>query len=294
MTVTSDSAARDPVTGGLRTGDGASDSARFQLAASGPEAYHRYLVPAFFAACADQMLEFTPPQPADRILDVACGTGAVSLAAARRTGPAARITGLDLNAGMLSVADSVASESPVAAITWMRGDAAALTFPAASFDVVYCQQGLQFFPDHPAALAEMRRVLAPGGRLGVSVWRSIEHHPAFAALAAVLDRYAGGGAGSALRSPFAGPSAADLRSLAARTGFDQVRIRIGILAVRFPSVRAFLRHEAAATPAAPAFAALDEKTHVDMEAELTTMIDEFVDDDGVAFAMQTWHLTARA
>ncbi len=76
-----------------------------------------------------------------------------------------------------------------------------LPVPDASFDVVACQQGLQFFPDRPAALAEMRRPLRTGGRIGVAVWKRIEESPPFAVLAEAIrqvagdtlaDRYAGG------------------------------------------------------------------------------------------------------
>jgi len=53
----------------------------------------------------------------------------------------------------------------------MEGSAVAMNFPSASFDVIVCQQGLQFFPDRPGALREMRRVLVPSGRVLLSVWR---------------------------------------------------------------------------------------------------------------------------
>jgi ubiquinone/menaquinone biosynthesis C-methylase UbiE len=61
----------------------------------------------------------------------------------------------------------------------------------ASHDVVLCQLGLQFVPDRPTALAQMRRVPRPGGRLGVSVYGPIEHNPAAFALARALDRHLG-------------------------------------------------------------------------------------------------------
>ena len=66
-----------------------------------------------------------------------------------------------------------------------------LPFGAGSYDVVLCQLGLQFFPDRRAALAEMRRVLVTGGRLGLNVYGPIEHNPAAFALARALDRHLG-------------------------------------------------------------------------------------------------------
>jgi ubiquinone/menaquinone biosynthesis C-methylase UbiE len=63
---------------------------------------------------------------------------------------------------------------------WREGSAVELPLADAAFDVVLCRQGLQFFPDRPAALCEMHRVLAPGGRLVLSVWSGIERSPGLA------------------------------------------------------------------------------------------------------------------
>ena len=75
-----------------------------------------------------------------------------------------------------------------ARIRWTQGDAVQLPFLAASFDHVLCQQGLQFFP-RAAALAEIRRVLVPGGRVGVLVWSRIEENPYSLALARAVGRH---------------------------------------------------------------------------------------------------------
>jgi ubiquinone/menaquinone biosynthesis C-methylase UbiE len=82
--------------------------------------------------------------------------------------PGGSVTGLDLNPGMLSVASSVSPTMDVK-LEWREGSAMALPFANASFNVVLCQQGLQFFPDRLAALREMHRVLVPNGQLGLSV-----------------------------------------------------------------------------------------------------------------------------
>jgi tetratricopeptide (TPR) repeat protein len=83
-------------------------------------------------------------------------------------------------------------------------DAVALPFPEATFDVVLCQQGLPCFPDRPAALHEMHRVLAPGGRLALSVYRAIAHHPATQALADTLARHGAPQAAAIKRAEHAG------------------------------------------------------------------------------------------
>ena len=87
-----------------------------------------------------------------------------------------RVVGLDFNPGMLAVARSVANSGT--SIEWVEGSALSLPFDDGSFDLVLCQLGLQFFPDRPLALREMRRVLAPSGRVALSVYSAIEHTPA--------------------------------------------------------------------------------------------------------------------
>jgi ubiquinone/menaquinone biosynthesis C-methylase UbiE len=72
---------------------------------------------------------------------------------------------------MLAVARTLPPLSGTA-ITWIEGSAVAMEFPDASFDVILCQQGVQFFPDKTAALREMHRVLVPGGRVLLSVWKT--------------------------------------------------------------------------------------------------------------------------
>ena len=80
-----------------------------------------------------------------------------------------------------------------AAAELVEGNGQALPFPDGSFDLVLCQQGLQFFPDRLLGLREMRRVLVPGGIVGIMVWQAIERQPAHAALDQAIARQAGGG-----------------------------------------------------------------------------------------------------
>ena len=66
-----------------------------------------------------------------------------------------------------------------------------LPFDAGSFDVVLCQQGLQYFPDRPAAMKEMARVLAPGGRIALNVWGALERQPFFVAAIDTIGQFLG-------------------------------------------------------------------------------------------------------
>src|SRR4029453_7279041 len=125
----------------------------WQVAGNAAEVYERELVPAVFGPWGPRVVELAALRRGLRVLDVACGTGLVARLAAEAVGVDGRVAALDLNPGMLAVA----SELPAvegAAIEWVEGDAQALPFGEASFDVVCCQLGLQFFPHRERALRE--------------------------------------------------------------------------------------------------------------------------------------------
>ena len=133
---------------------------------SAPENYQRYFVPAIGGPFAEDLIAEAALRPGERVLDVACGTGVVARLAAERVGPSGTVAALDLNPAMLSVARSVPSTG--AAIRWYETSAESIPLPDDAFDVVLCQLGLQFVADKGAALREMRRGLAPGGRVLVT------------------------------------------------------------------------------------------------------------------------------
>jgi SAM-dependent methyltransferase len=232
----------------------------WQLVDNSAQAYERYLVPAIFAAFADELVEDVTA--GTRVLDVGCGTGIVARRAAAR---GATVVGVDLNAQMLAVARTA---DP--AIEWIVADAGDLPLGDGAFDRVFCHQGLQFFPDPAAAVREMRRVLAPGGTLTVSVWRAIEFNPVYATLADLL----GPDDAAIMRSPFAGPGADELRALV------DGEVRIAIKPVRFPSAAELLRHEVASSPMS---LTVDDA----LEQAFAAAIRDRTDDDGVVFPMET-------
>jgi len=158
----------------------------------------------------------------------------------------------------------------------------ALPFANASFDVVLCQQGLQFFPDRLAALRQMHRVLVPQGQLGLSVWRPIQHNPYIAALAKAAARHVSGEVAAGLRTVCALGDADVLRSLLLQAGFREVRISIAILVMRFASVDAFVPGQFAATPFAGAVAALDANARAALLEDVRVALRPYTDDTGIA------------
>src|SRR5687768_9630852 len=181
-------------------------------------AFENLFVPALFQEWAPRVCSAAKLRAGDRVLDVACGTGVVAREAARRVGPAGSVTGLDLNLGMLAVAKRLRPD-----IVWRQGDAGSLPFDAGAFDAVVSQFGLMFFADRVGAIREMARVLAPGGRLAVAVWDSLDRTPAYAAEVALLERMAGPAAADALRFPFCLGDTGQLAGLFSAAGLPAAR-----------------------------------------------------------------------
>jgi SAM-dependent methyltransferase len=138
-----------------------------------PLVYDRFLVPLIFEPYAEDLAaRLARRSPAD-VLETAAGSGAVTRAMAARLPPQVRLVATDTSAPMLERAAAVGTARPV---EWRQADAMALPFADASFDAVVCQFGAMFFSDKPAAFAEARRVLRPGGTFVVSVWDRIEEN----------------------------------------------------------------------------------------------------------------------
>jgi SAM-dependent methyltransferase len=182
--------------------------------------YEEWFVPAVFAPMARLVLAQTDIAPGARILDVACGSGIVARTAASRAGPRGRVVGLDQNLAMLEIARRK-SEAEGLNVEWVQGSAQELPFDNGTFDLVLCQQGLQFFPDRLGAVSEMYRVLAPEGRVALVTWRGLDEHPFLAALGRVVrDRFDS----PAFELPFLLGDPAELGSLLLEAGFANVSV----------------------------------------------------------------------
>ena len=218
------------------------------------ETYERYMVPALFAPAAEHLLAVARLRPGERILDVGTGTGIVARLAAPNVGPTGSVTGLDASPAMLSVARAMAAEEGVS-IDWDEGQAEALPYPDECFDLVLSQFALMFFAGRQTALAEMRRVLVPGGRMALSVFAEIDHHPFYVALDKAIARRLGT---SAVGSIFALGDADALGNGLVQVGLREVVIEPFSITARFPKPDGFLAGEIDVdTAAIPAMQGLD-------------------------------------
>lgn len=144
------------------------------FAGSIPENYDRYMVPLIFEPFAADLARRAASFSPGAVLETAAGTGVVTRALAPKLSPGASYIVTDLNQPMLDYAAS--RQAADSRINWRQGDALALPFENAIFDLVCCQFGAMFFPDRSSAYREARRVLKPGGRFLFNVWDRIEEN----------------------------------------------------------------------------------------------------------------------
>ena len=253
--------------------------------------FERYSVRYLLGPWASLLVGTATLQAGERVLDVACGTGAVARLAAERVGAAGQVTGLDLSAGMLAVARSLPPPAgPV--ITWVEGNAVAMNFADEIFDAVLCQQGLQFFADKLAALREMRRVLVPGGRLVLGVWKSKGIYNT--AVGNALERYADAKAAALFCASRDVPNADELHRLILDAGFRGADVRPAAMTMRLPSVYEFTLCHLASTPVASAVAALDEKSREALRKDIAIQLQPYIEGVGIAFPEEIHIATAHA
>lgn len=221
-------------------------------------AYQDFFAPAIFEPMAGELITSVPPNAGDRVLDVACGTGIVARRAAEIVGQAGRVTGVDINPGMIAVARAQQGPGGVP-IQYVHGDALALDLPDGAYDVAYCQHGVQFFPDRSAGLREMRRVLSDGGRVAIAVWQGLDRHPLYAALTdAELPHLTAFGVNvtrADLVAPFSLGDRDLLASLLSDAGFRRIEIVARSIEARFATPDRFVeRLEYAYAAVVPQFA----------------------------------------
>ena len=259
---------------------------RWQVSGNAAEAYERYLVPTLFTPWAHDLIARAALRPGERVLDVACGTGIVARLAAAHVGVTGHGVGVDLNPGMLAVARAQMPATASARVEWREGDANALPCDDATFDVVFCQQGLQFFPDKVHALREMHRALAPGGRLALSVWRALPYNPYHRALADTVERYVGPDVGHGMRAMCGFGNAQALRTLLTTVGFRETHIHIVILTMRHPSPAEYIPGQLAALPFAGALKALETAMQTALYNDILTALHPYIDDAGLAVPLE--------
>jgi len=117
-----------------------------------------------------RMIEMADLRPGERVLDVACGTGLVTLRAASAVGPGGEVVGTDIAEEMVRMAREISARQGTSHVKYERGEAERIGFEDESFDVVLCGLGMMYLPSPVEALGEFRRVLRPDKRASLAVW----------------------------------------------------------------------------------------------------------------------------
>ena len=258
---------------------------QFQLSAAAAESYESHKVPAIFGPMADATLDAITLPASARVLDVACGTGAVARAVSSRLTQPSHLSGADLNPAMIEMARNT-TPAGIHSFDWAAASVEDMPFADGVFDLAFCQQGLQFFPDKGAALAEIRRCLQPGGRLILTTWAAIP--PFFEVVRDVLHRHLSPEAAATAVRPFVWNDSDEIRSIISAGGFECADPKKLQVFRKMPADVASMREEILATPNEPALRAVGD-THLDaIVEEILAGVSQFRSQDTLVMPQTTY------
>jgi SAM-dependent methyltransferase len=254
-------------------------------------AYESDMVPGMFAHWAEFVVSLVAPQSGERVLDVACGTGVGAKVAARAVGSNGTVVGVDIDPGVIEVARGLA-QSTGTPIEWHCANALQMPFPDATFDLCLCLQGLQFLPDRPAGLTEIRRLLKPSGRLAASIWGPLAYNKGhFAVVQALEDQ---GVDASAAKRACSFPDPEVIRESAARAGFSRIQLRTEDGVSHFRSIESFITGMTVGSPSTRhAVALLSESGREEFVKQVKVMLEPYVTGDELQYPMRTHVLLAQ-
>ncbi len=226
--------------------------------------YEQSMVPIVMAPCAEALADALGVQTGDRVLDVACGTGAFSRVALQRSAPSGQLVGVDVMPAMLEVAAGLG----LARAQWRQGNAEQLPVEDHDFDLAACQQGLQFFADKAGALREMVRALKPGGRLGLAYWCPPEANPFGRVIIDAYRRVGWEAPAAAQAQGFSMGDAQEMRSLLAGAGLREITLTEHAFDAHWPALGQFLAVCGQLPPAASYFEAASEAERAEFRRSL--------------------------
>jgi SAM-dependent methyltransferase len=126
---------------------------------------------------ADILIDRAHAKAGERVVDVGCGSGAISIALAQKVGPSGHVLGIDISGPMLARARQIAPAG--LPVDFVLADATVYPFDPASFDLLVSRFGVMFFAEPARSFANLRRALKPAGRLAFACWREPRENPFF-------------------------------------------------------------------------------------------------------------------
>lgn len=200
---------------------------------------------------SNKLVEIAGIMPGDRVLDVATGIGEPAVTAARRVGQKGKVVATDLSAQMIATAKSRAKSVGLdGIIEFVEIDAEHLDFPEASFNAVLSRWGLMFLPNLPAALARIRKILVPQGRLAAAVWAAPPKVPVLDVVFSTVNKQIGAkGPPPSTPGPFSLANTDALKMSFVNAGFKDVQLHPVTCTFNFESPSAFTAfHQQIAAP----------------------------------------------
>ncbi|MGJ5178911.1 class I SAM-dependent methyltransferase [Bradyrhizobium oligotrophicum] len=236
-------------------------------------------------------------KPGDRILDIGCGCGGLSIALARQVAPGGHVLGVDISAPMLERARAVAPAGLPA--EFVLADATVHPFPPASFDLMVSRFGVMFFADPVTSFANMRRALKPGGHLVFACWREPKANPWMIAPLQAVYRHVPKLPEMAPEDPgpFAFASEARVTRILAESGFSDVALQAQALSLDIAIGKGLEAAVQSAFEIGPASRALEGHPAETREAARQSVRDllaQHQDGDNVTLSGSIWLVTARA
>lgn len=260
----------------------------WQLSGDGPNAYEKYIVPAYTGVWAKEIVNRACLHEGEKILDVACGTGLVARIAADEQSNSGLIYGVDINEGMIKKAQEIEKN-----INWHNHDVTDMPFPDNYFDVILCQQGLQYFLDPCLSLKEMNRVLVENGRILLSVWRPIKYSPFYESLCKILEKYVNAKAVSMLLTAFTLGDYGELKTLFVDAGFNSININIVVKQMSYSPFEEFVVGGIMASPFFNDIQEMQESKREEMLLEIYNSNQNYIDDNGLASPMESYIINAK-
>ncbi len=244
-------------------------------------AEHANFVDARHERVTRRMVDATAPKPGNRVLELACGPGSLSVAVAGLVDPG-EVVASDVAIEMVDTAVARAHSGGFYNVHGRRIDIESIDEPDASFDVVYCRDGLQFAFEPDRAVREIARVLRPGGRGTVAVWAGRDRNPWLGLVLDVLSEQLGHPVPPpGIPTPFSLGDGADLESLFVDAGFVEVRVEEVAVPLRAPSFDGWWRMTTSlAGPLALIIAGLDGEAAEKLRTRAREAVAPFESADG--------------
>jgi len=254
-------------------------------------AYEQHMVQGMFAHWAEIIVATAQPQPGEHVLDVACGTGIGARVAARAVGTSGKVSGIDIDPGVIEVAREL-GRSNSTPMEWHCGSALKLPFADGQFDLCLCLQGLQFFPDRLAGLTEMRRVVRPSGRLVASLWAPLEFNKGHHEVVQALERQGIDASAAKRACSFSDTTA--IRDSFGQAGFADVELHTKDDVSHFASMDSFFDGMTMGSPSTRhAVALLPERGREIFFSEVRAALTPYLRNGELQYPMRTHIVVAR-